>query len=662
MLPPIAPVDARTERAWRFGVTAVAAALFLSTTSSNVHFGDSAEGVAGVSSLGILHAPGYVAWVAAARIFSELVPVEGLALRVALFSVVCAATTVGLVFSVARRLGASAPGAAIGALSLAVSSSFWFYAAYAKAYAFTSLLIAITLWCLISWKGDGGRWRLVVAGLAMGISLGAAWQSMAVAVPGLALLLFAADRRPRLADVATLYASGLAAAGAVVAWVLVRAGADPAVNWGGASTPSRVVRLLLMRDFVNLQGTGAGTAGGNSVASGDNVVALVIKLLRLPFFLNADLGIALLALVAVGVVVAIQSRSTSRWWPLAVVYLANVLAVLAVISPGQRPRSVSIGRETLLRTGGFTLAGAIALACITAMGATWALAWLSEVVAPTTPTRRSAGRASTQRRARQAAAVAAQRSTPWQILVVAFVVLAGTAAYHWPDASHHEPDFAADYAHNVLSSLPQDTLLITYLLERTFTLEYQQVVHDLRPDVDLVQLEKLPAAWYREHVAARLGVDLASSHADAFEAGLAVSDQLQSHRPVYYDAAALSVLAAARTDLGYRAVGLVAEALPRGAGQSLDREETALLFERYRLDGLFDDPARLRYPNEGMLLPYVTTYADQGAALARDKRYDEARQHLERALQIAPGNEDATSLLRQLDVLIAQHAADPDQK
>jgi hypothetical protein len=656
MLPAPGPVDARSERFWRLAVMAVAAALFLSTTSSNVQFGDSAEGVAGVASLGILHAPGYVAWVAAARLFSELVPFGDLAFRVALFSVVCATATVGLVFAIARRLGASQPGAAVGALSLAVSSSFWFYAGYAKAYAFTSLLIAVTLWCLLAWKADGSRWQLIVAGAAMGISLGAAWQSMAVAVPGIALLLFASDRRPRRAEVAALCASGVAAAGAVVAWVFVRAGADPAITWGGASTPNRAFRLLLMRDFVNLQGTGAGTARGNSVASGDNLVALIAKLLRVPLLVTADLGIALLVLVLIGLVVAVRSRAATRWWPLATIYIANVGAVLAVIAPGRRPRSASISREQLLRTGGFTLAAAIALACITALGATWAMARVGELLHPTAPKRRPSGRASDQRRARQAAATAPRPGVPWPGFIVAALVLAGTAALHWPDASHHQPDLAGDYAHNVLTSLPEDAVLLTNLLERSFTLEYEQVVEDLRPDVDLVQIEKLPASWYSETITERLGIELESSYPNAFEAGLAVADQLQGERPVYYDASALSSLVQAREDLGYRAIGLVAEALPAGEGQSFDHEEVERLLEGYRLDGLFDDPARTRFPNGRMLAPYVATYADLGAAYAREERFDEAHAQLDLALKIDPDNETATQILREVEALEAKTA------
>lgn len=643
---------ARAERALHAGVVAIAAALFSSTVSGNVHFGDSAESAAGVGSLGILHAPGYVAWVGLARLFSELVPIGGLALRVALFSVVCASATVGVVFAIARRLGASPAGAAIGALSLAASSSFWFYAGYAKAYALTSFLIALTVWCLITWSSSGTRWRLAVAGLAMGLSLGAAWQSMAVAAPGLALLLVAYDRRPRVRDLSVLAASGLAAAGGVVGWVMVRASADPAVTWGGASTPGRAIRLLLMRDFINLQGTGAGTARGQSVASGDNLSAFVVKVLRIPLFLTAEYGIAVLAVLVVGAAVAVRSSRTSRWWALLVIYLANVAAVFAIISPGRRPRSAAVSREALLRTGGFTLAAGIVLACLVALGATWALERAGTGTA-VIPSRRRSRETSAQRRARQAASATRARR-PWLGQVVAGAVLLGTAGYHWSAASHHEPPFAADYGYNVLTSLPDDTVLLTNLLERSFTVEYQQVVRDLRPDVELVQIEKLASAWYREDVGERLGIDFEGGGDRTFELGLAVTDQLSGQRPVYYDASALSSLVSAREDLAYRAVGLVAEALPTGGGQSFDADATARLLEGYRLDGLFDDPARLRYPNARMLTPYVTTLSDLGVALAQEERFPEARHQLERALQIAPDDETATDLLRQLDVLEGQ--------
>src|SRR6476659_9815265 len=56
-------------------VTVLAAALFATTFSSHVATGDAPESVAGVRSLGILHAPGYPSYVLAGRLFGTLVAV-----------------------------------------------------------------------------------------------------------------------------------------------------------------------------------------------------------------------------------------------------------------------------------------------------------------------------------------------------------------------------------------------------------------------------------------------------------------------------------------------------------------------------------------------------------------------------------------------------------
>src|SRR5690348_13740062 len=76
----------------------VAAALFATTFSSHVAFGDAPESVAGVRTLGVIHAPGYPSYVLVARLFGAVLPVGSWALRVNLFSVVCATLTIALVF------------------------------------------------------------------------------------------------------------------------------------------------------------------------------------------------------------------------------------------------------------------------------------------------------------------------------------------------------------------------------------------------------------------------------------------------------------------------------------------------------------------------------------------------------------------------------------
>ncbi|HVJ96424.1 MAG TPA: DUF2723 domain-containing protein, partial [Acidimicrobiia bacterium] len=91
----------RSDLLLQAGISIAAAAIFLLTFSSRVAFGDAPESVAGVRTLGVLHPPGYPTYVGAAHLFARLVPVGSWTLRVNLFSLVCAALTVGIVFRIA---------------------------------------------------------------------------------------------------------------------------------------------------------------------------------------------------------------------------------------------------------------------------------------------------------------------------------------------------------------------------------------------------------------------------------------------------------------------------------------------------------------------------------------------------------------------------------
>src|SRR5437016_5887010 len=74
-------IERHADRLWSAGVGAIATALFIATFSSNVQFGDSAESIAGVKVTGIVHAPGYVSYIVAAKIFTLIEPFGSLAFR-----------------------------------------------------------------------------------------------------------------------------------------------------------------------------------------------------------------------------------------------------------------------------------------------------------------------------------------------------------------------------------------------------------------------------------------------------------------------------------------------------------------------------------------------------------------------------------------------------
>ena len=77
----------RSDAIWATGVGVGALALYLSTFSSSVALGDAPESVSGIRSVGILHAPGYPAYVLLGRLWATVLPFGSWSLRVNLFSV-----------------------------------------------------------------------------------------------------------------------------------------------------------------------------------------------------------------------------------------------------------------------------------------------------------------------------------------------------------------------------------------------------------------------------------------------------------------------------------------------------------------------------------------------------------------------------------------------
>ena len=161
-------------------------ALYLRTLAPSLLFGDSAEFQTIAYTLGIGHPTGYPVYVLLAKLFT-LLPMGEIAYRVNLFSAVCAALTVGMVYLMIRRLGATYAAAAYGALTLAVIPLFWKYASIAEVYAPAASCLAVTLLFVLQWKETGNPRWLFFSGLFGGLSLGI---HTTVALSGMAILLY----------------------------------------------------------------------------------------------------------------------------------------------------------------------------------------------------------------------------------------------------------------------------------------------------------------------------------------------------------------------------------------------------------------------------------------------------------------------------------------
>jgi hypothetical protein len=258
----------RADLAWAAATGLASAALFATALTGHVYLGDGPETVAGISSLGILHDPGYPAYVIVAHLFTLLIPFGSEAFKVNLFSLVCAALTVAGVQLLARRLGAARWAASIGALTLAASAGFWFYSGFAKHDIFSGLLFLLTLHLALAVRARPSTGRLVALAVVIGLGLGSSWPLELIILPTVAYVLIAGRRALRLRSLAAATASGLVVLVAVYGFVMVRAGENPPVNWGGATTVGRLWSLVNRADFRPHSSPPAASAAGASGARG----------------------------------------------------------------------------------------------------------------------------------------------------------------------------------------------------------------------------------------------------------------------------------------------------------------------------------------------------------------------------------------------------------
>src|SRR4051794_26172736 len=86
------------------GVGVASLLVYLRTMCRTIYVGDSGELAAAVHVLGIPHPPGYPLYVLLGKLFSMLVPIGKPALRLNIFSAVCASASAVFLFLTLREL------------------------------------------------------------------------------------------------------------------------------------------------------------------------------------------------------------------------------------------------------------------------------------------------------------------------------------------------------------------------------------------------------------------------------------------------------------------------------------------------------------------------------------------------------------------------------
>ncbi|KAB2958845.1 MAG: DUF2723 domain-containing protein, partial [Thermoanaerobaculia bacterium] len=254
---PDSSARAAADRATALALAAGAFAVYAAGACRTIYVGDSGELVAAVHTLGIPHPSGYPLYVLLGKLWTVLVPLGSVAFRMSLFSALCAALAVGLVYLAARALAVGRVAAAAAAVLFAASPSFWGEANVQRVYALNALFVALATLLALQWDAavsedkDVHRRERLFVGTALVCGVGAANHTF-LAVWGALFLLFALVRdRGLVRRWRTLIAAGGAALLGLsfYGFLFFRSRQEPRLDWGDPETPGALWAVITRRDF-----------------------------------------------------------------------------------------------------------------------------------------------------------------------------------------------------------------------------------------------------------------------------------------------------------------------------------------------------------------------------------------------------------------------------
>jgi Protein O-mannosyl-transferase TMEM260-like len=245
------PPGDRVRAALEFAaVTLVALAAFTWHLLPDVGFWDTAIFQAAPPVLGLTHPTGYPTFNLLGWLWTTVLPLGNAAYEMNLFTAVTGALAVGMVFTVARQVGAGALAAAAAALTCGLMVSFWRTAGRADPHPLHVLFALAVISLLLAWDRGRRPRMLVLAALVFALGMGN-HLLMTMLVPGVGVYVITARpsilREPKTIALSVL---ALAAGLLVYAYVPLRAAASPPIRYDFApTTPDLFLRYVLGQDF-----------------------------------------------------------------------------------------------------------------------------------------------------------------------------------------------------------------------------------------------------------------------------------------------------------------------------------------------------------------------------------------------------------------------------
>jgi tetratricopeptide (TPR) repeat protein len=474
--------ERRTEGLCAAAVGTAALALYAWTLAPTVTLVDSGELIVAARSLGVAHPPGFPLYVLLAHL-ATWVPLGNVAQRVNFASAAFAALAIAVLAAVVAEALRGVPRRAplkkdaavssdptsailpplVAALLLAFSRTLWSYATLAEVYTLNALLILLVLFLMLRWRqqtlGTSTRRAtpgvrspdrlLQAAAFVFGLGLGVHHVTVALMLPGLALLVVATAGWRFFASRRLAYAALCAGAGlSVYLYLPIAAWREAGLNWGDPRTLQRIWWHLTGKQYQAYFSFSPGELGMQAVA----------------FARHA-------------------AREFGPWW-----------------CPGG-PLIIAIGCGALFRRDRVLLAflGLVA-ACNVAYTLGYAIAEdMDAYYLPTYIAAAIAAGAGAQQvllwvrtaRWRRAPLVAATA-----LLLVPVMALAGN--FRFNDRSQYW--IARDYVDNLLRTIEPDGLLLTLDWQVWSPLLYTRTIERERRDVTVIDVNLMRRSWYFDYL------------------------------------------------------------------------------------------------------------------------------------------------------------------
>jgi hypothetical protein len=433
------------------GVSILISFVYFLTAARDIVVGDSPELTMAAVTLGVAHPPGYPLFTMLSHLFSFL-PVGPVPFRVNLFSVVCNALAVGVVFLTGFQLSRSRLAAAIGAMILAFNPLFWSWSLVAEVFPLNNFLAALLVYLLVIWNNrpqDYGA--LVGAAFVAGLAL-TNHQTVVLLGPAVCFLLLRNRAvllaRPRIIGIcAGAFLIGLAPY-AYLPWAAAR---HPLYSWGDISSFHDFIAHVTRRGYGSLSLVAQQLRGGSSL----------LRLLTLFFSFGATMGFfALLG--------AARSFQKCRWFfwftLLAFVCAGPVFAIIANFNLTSTPVAVFVLER-------FFLLSLVIAAPLSALG----IAWISEWVV----------------------SIAPELPRPLEIIAGALaIVLAVQLGANYRRLDQSRNHIARTFAEDVFGTVDPNAIVLATGDGFAMPLMYLKTIENVRRDVTLIAPPLLPAGWY----------------------------------------------------------------------------------------------------------------------------------------------------------------------